>query len=1518
MKVAAVAPTETTTGLKEHWKCSVCGDLFLDEAGTQPTTLEQVTLPVAGHTHSLTKVAAVAATCTKDGNIEYYTCTCGKIFRDAAAAIEIALKDTVIPAAHTLEKVAAVAATCTKDGNIEHWKCSVCGKLFSDKDGEHEITAASVVVPAAHTLVKVAAVAPTETTTGLKEHWKCSVCGDLFLDEAGTKPTTLEEVTLPKLDPVTEVTYTLTDKLEVGKNYLVVSAYENGTAYALDNTLGAVSVTIADGKITLSNDDVVWSAQNSGSYVGLKNGDDWLSAGSNKIKTTSSPDRTTLYGDYQLTIFKDAGSQSATYYVYYDNGFGASYDDNHKADKVYLFVEGNGTPVYPSVEPTDPPVGETVTYTLTHELEAGKEYLIVNSSADGSAYALLNKVNSSSGSWSQSSNMSGTAVTISDGKIQLANNDAVWTSGTNADGFTFTNGGKWLNATSNGLTTASSADDVATRTWSYAGDQLKLTSDSGSVYVMYYSTSNYFNASSSSHQSDNIYLFVKDDGSVTPHTHELVHHDAKAATTTEPGNIEYWECTSCGKLYSDAAATHQISLADTVIPAIGESVVFVPATSLEADKEYLIVNGNTGAVYVVSNEAGAAKQLKGISATVDASGNITLSATDAAKATFTAVSKTSDSGSASFWLENGGKYLYTDSSNGLRMSAEPTGDNTGKFWHYKADGKNLLWFFKDTASSDGYTDNSNTYKYYLECSNAGIFTDNHASNTPLASTDTPAIYLFVKNDGTTPPTPHTHVLTAHVAVAATCTEAGNEAYWECTGCGKLFSDAEGKTEISAIPTTAALGHSFGDWTVVTAATCTKAGSEQRVCSKCGEVETREIAATGHGATELKNAKEATCSAEGYTGDYVCTVCGEVVTAGSAIAKLAHQTQVVNKKDATCTEAGYTGDTVCSVCGETVSRGSTIPALGHTTELRNAKDPTCTEKGYTGDYVCTRCGETIAYGSDIAALGHEWNDGVVTKQPSCTESGERTFTCKHDASHTRTETIDALGHQWSEWKVTVQPTETEAGFESRTCSRCGQSETREVPPIAHKHVMEAVAAVAATCETAGNEAYWHCTGCNKYFSDAEGKNEIEAPVVLPALGHKTEIRGAKDPACAEKGYTGDEYCSVCGKLLNKGEDIPALGHKTIVQGKKDATCTEAGYTGDEVCTVCGETVKKGEVIPATGHKWGEWQVTVPATEDAEGVETRVCSVCGEKETRTIAPIGHTHNMTKVDEVPATCEKDGTEAYWQCSGCGKLFADAEGNTEIQAPVVIEAPGHTLVKHDAVAPTETEAGNIEYWECSVCHKLFSDKDGKNEIKLEDTILDPTGKQPCDGGANCPSIKLTDVDRSATSFYHHAVDWAYVNDIVKGVDDTHFGPKTSCTREMMVTLLWRMNGSPEPKSMVSPFADVTNPDYYSYKAILWAAENGITKGTDEAKKLFSPKDNVTREQVVTLLWRLKGSETVEGAMQFTDVKEGRYSYEAVKWAVQEGITTGRSASSFAPGENCTRAEIVTFLWRFSGSPMV
>ena len=1061
--------------------------------------------------------------------------------------------------------------------------------------------------------------------------------------------------------------------------------------------------------------------------------------------------------------------------------------------------------------------------------------------------------------------------------------------------------------------------------------------------------------------------------------HTLVETPAKAPTATEAGNIRYWECSVCHKLFSDKDGKTEIKLEDTVLPATGEtpaeSNVFVLTSKLEAGKNYLIVNtdqngdayvlvkdgsslskvavkivdgkitlDNSNAIWAASKDDNNDLHFKIGSSVLDCTYNqntndgmlrlvdvsnlgsgrnwsyedsqlqcVTkrtggqneykiyfINSSDGFGAKY--ISSSSSSFTEKVYLfsndgssepvnppepQDGTTYVLTDklvdgkeylivsansgsayaltnpggSANGVSMGSTAVKivdgkivlDNAAAVWTVTASGT----YFNITNGNDYLEGKSGKVSIFnkLNYSNRGwaytdgqlqhkggdntytVYYDSDAFTSAYKET-TAKVYLFEKVDGSvTPPEECTHAkLTKHDATDSTCAEAGHDAYWECANCGQLFSDAEGENAIDKPVEKALAAHKLSKVEKVDP-TCAKAGAEEHwKCDVCGK-----LFSDADGKNEISAPVE--------------------------IKKLDHTIELKDDKDPTCTEKGYTGDEVCSVCGEVVKKGSEIAALGHTPELKDKKEATCEEKGYSGDYYCSVCGELIAKGNEVDALGHKWDEGKVTTEPTCTEEGVMTFTCEHDKTHTYTEPIEALGHKWSDWKVTIPATETEGGYEARTCSVCGERETREIPPVTHKHQLVAVAKVEPTCETAGSEACWQCEGCHKYFSDAEGKVEIEAPVAIAALGHDTEIRGAKDPTCAAEGYTGDTYCKRCDKLISEGKPIAKLA-----------------------------------------HQWGEWVVTTPATETTEGVQTRTCSVCGEKETRAIPVLTHEHTLVAVNGVAATCEDAGFEPYWKCTDCSRLFSDAEGKHEIEAPVVIAALGHKLVKHDAKAPTATAPGNIEYWECSVCHKLFADAEGKTEIKLEDTVLQPVKPEKCDGGDKCPSIILTDVDRSPTSWYHEAVDWAYVNEITKGSSTTKFSPNAECTREQMVTFLWRAMNMPKATITSCPFTDV-NPGAYSYAAILWAYENEIINGT--AKDKFSPSAPVTREQVVTILWRLAKSPSVEGKMPFSDVNAG-YSFDAIRWAAANNVTTGYPDGTFRPTKSVSRAEIVTLLYRY------
>ena len=168
--------------------------------------------------------------------------------------------------------------------------------------------------------------------------------------------------------------------------------------------------------------------------------------------------------------------------------------------------------------------------------------------------------------------------------------------------------------------------------------------------------------------------------------------------------------------------------------------------------------------------------------------------------------------------------------------------------------------------------------------------------------------------------------------------------------------------------------------------------------------------------------------------------------------------------------------------------------------------------------------------------------------------------------------------------------------------------------------------------------------------------------------------------------------------------------------------------------------------------------------------------------------------------------------------------------------------------------------------------------------------------------------VDVATGSYYEDAVDWAVENGITQGTDDTHFSPDGICTRAQAVTFLWRTAGSPASKTHAMPFTDVPVGSYY-YDAVLWAVENGITKGTSDTT--FSPNMTCTRAQIVAFLWRSEKSPAAGTANPFADVKSTAYYADAVLWAVKENITKGTTSTTFSPNADCTRAQIVTFLWR-------
>ena len=239
-------------------------------------------------------------------------------------------------------------------------------------------------------------------------------------------------------------------------------------------------------------------------------------------------------------------------------------------------------------------------------------------------------------------------------------------------------------------------------------------------------------------------------------------------------------------------------------------------------------------------------------------------------------------------------------------------------------------------------------------------------------------------------------------------------------------------------------HSWDAGKVTTEATCTTDGVKTYTCSVCKTTKTETIKATGHKETEIRNAVEATCQQEGYTGDKVCKTCGTVLEKGTTIVKKDHSWDAGKvTTEATCTTDGVKTYT-CSVC-KTI-KTETIKATGHKeTEIRNAVEATCQQEGYTGDKVCKTCGTVLEKGTTIAKKNHTWDAGKVTTEATCTTDGVKTYTCSV-CKTTKTETIKATGHKMGEWKTVTAATTQKEGKQERTCTACDYKETKSIPKL----------------------------------------------------------------------------------------------------------------------------------------------------------------------------------------------------------------------------------------------------------------------------------------------------------------------------------------------------------------------------------------------------------------------------------------------------------------------------------------
>lgn len=397
---------------------------------------------------------------------------------------------------------------------------------------------------------------------------------------------------------------------------------------------------------------------------------------------------------------------------------------------------------------------------------------------------------------------------------------------------------------------------------------------------------------------------------------------------------------------------------------------------------------------------------------------------------------------------------------------------------------------------------------------------------------------------------HTHTLDeGEVTKKPSCEEKGVKTY-RCTETNCNYT----KTEDIV-----ATGHNWDDGKITTEASCDHTGVKTYTCKTCGDTRTETIAMLEHTWDEGQVTTKPSCTEKGIR-TYTCKVCKATKTAD--IEATGHDYKVKDHKDATCTEDGYT-TSVCKNCGD--EKKETIKATGHQhTEVRGAKKATCIEEGYTGDTYCTDCGNMIFTGKKIEKTDHTWDNGVVSKDPTCTEKGSKTYTCAV-CRETKTEEIPATGHQNKEVRDKKAATCTKAGYTGNTyCKDCGELLKTGKETDALGHTWGKGKVTRKSTYTAAGQITYTCSRCGK-------KRVITTKKLFyPKAGTKYTVAG-----CQYKVIKAGAEVSLVGTNKNaKSVTIPAVIKVKGVTYKVTSIGTKA-FNGSKKLTkvTVGANIKK---------------------------------------------------------------------------------------------------------------------------------------------------------------------------------------------------------------------------------------------------------------------------------------------------------------------------------------------------------
>lgn len=731
--------------------------------------------------------------------------------------------------------------------------------------------------------------------------------------------------------------------------------------------------------------------------------------------------------------------------------------------------------------------------------------------------------------------------------------------------------------------------------------------------------------------------------------------------------------------------------------------------------------------------------------------------------------------------------------------------------------------------------------------------------------------------------------------------------------------------------------------------------------------------------------------------------------------------------ATCNQAGLTV-TYCSACGVDLNKKVETPKLHHDCTFTVVVAPTCDVNGW-GYAVCTKCGTPAAidantnlgtyieqgkteldsaYKARVAEVqkqyeksGHDYRD--VTAAIVDDDNNVLAYAGK-EATHLDMVATYTPGYQWTDGAyisecddsayadgfkdllaagkvVAVSGDKCVAGV---ACTKCNYVQHKG-GAVANSNLNIAHAAYMTVIDPGtlpvyfkedgsykdGKTATYYCSVCHKTFGgevmsavkwfniietvDAQiGDVKIyegETVYKLNANGNAVEVIPAAQlhkavaATCCKVGNTGDVIVYTAsgvadeetGKvpavwmLKENGKELEKLDHHFVAKADKDATCTENGehYVGMYVCdnvigtaangkpVYCTETKtdavnNSGNTIVPKGHVPVE-VVLVETTCQHAGLNVLQCSVCGEYLTKAYA----TAAAGAVPESAVSPKKVKCVAADELANAVEATCTEPGYTGDKVckwcgDVLVkgeatEALGHTEEAVEAVAATCTEAGLTAGTKCSVCGEVLS---GCEAVDALGHTFDKGVCTVC--GAEDPDYVAPVAPeftdaKDIAPYAGDAVAWAVANGIVNGRDDGSFDPKANVTRAELVVMLWRQAGEPESTAKVE-FTDAADIPEYAVKAVAWAVEKGIVTGYED--NTFKPTADVTRAEFVKMLYGMVGTK-VETAADFSDVVAGEWYVDAINWAAAEKVTTGRDDGTFGVADNATREEAVTFLYR-------